>query len=318
MTSEPYNRSALSTLETPLSGVEGMSAMEALEAGGLAGWNLRKVPAVAVENGKRIPMPGRYAVLRDNPDKTVSCIGDVGCEFKIVQNEDNIDMLDTLREEAGATFVGVGQLNKGALNFVDMRLPGRLLVGGSDPVDLHLVALNSHDGSSSYTLMALPMRFFCANQLNAAIGGQKGLYRIRHTSGAHDNIKKQAKRALEESFAYLDAFQEEADRLINTRLTTAQFERIVLREFGAEDNSSQARATRADRKVQDLMSLFAEAGTQQGIRETAWAGFNALAEWFDHLSPTRGTDRINARAQKALLDTEFKTHALKLVTAGAK
>ena len=44
-----------------------MTAEEAMRLGMLGGWNLRKAPLWAEAANRLIPIPGRYAVLRDNP-----------------------------------------------------------------------------------------------------------------------------------------------------------------------------------------------------------------------------------------------------------
>ena len=42
---------------------------------------------------------------------------------------------------------------------------------------------------------------------------------------------------------------------------------------------------------------------------------NAITEWADHQAPTRGTDRDNSRAAKALFNPGFKNDALRLMMA---
>lgn len=103
--------------------------------------------------------------------------------------------------------------------------------------------------------------------------------------------------------------------MIQTTMTQAKFEAIIEAEFGAPEDASKAAVTRADKRIAELSELFADAHTQEGIRETAWAGFNALTEWADHFSPTRGTERDEARAVKAILDPSFKVRARELMMA---
>lgn len=294
------------------------TAEEAMEHGNLGGWNVRTVPAFCNVDGKTLPMVGRNAVVRDNPVKKgqVDFLGDVGDSYKIIQNEDHAGFLNTLVDESGAHFETAGALYGGRQVFITMRLPGHINIGGVDPVENYIAAVNSHDGSMSFTLMVTPIRVVCANTLNLAFHQKSNVFRIRHTSGVQ-NYLGQAREALEFSFNYLDGFQEEAERLINTTLTQSQFEEIIEREFGAGEDASQAAQTRADKRIEEMTELFAEAQTQDGIRDTAWAGLNALTEWADHYSPTRGDDRDTARAVKAIVDPEFKNRALRLMLAQA-
>jgi phage/plasmid-like protein (TIGR03299 family) len=293
------------------------SAEEAINLGQLAGWNVRKGPAWTVDpqTGETIEMVGRNSVIRTNPASgRAEYLGDVGNSHHIIQNEEHIEFLNTLVDESGAHFELAGSMDGGRRVFVSMKLPGHMNVGGVDPVHNSLVALNSHDGSMAFTLMVAPVRYACSNVLNSTFKNRSHIHRIRHTSGAMKMVA-QAREALDLSFKYLDAFQAEAEMMINQSLSQAKFEEIINREFGPTDDSSAAAATRAERKVEQISELFADASTQAGIRNTVWAGYNALTEWNDHFAPTRGDDRETSRAQKAILDPAFKNRARDMMMA---
>lgn len=300
--------------------VEGtFTAEEAMTKGKLGGWNVRKAPAWTVdpETGATVPMAGRSAVLRTNPETgEAEFLGDVGNTYNIVQNEAHADLLNTLVDESGANFELAGYTEGGKKTFLSMRLPGHINIGGVDPIENSLLAINSHDGSTAFTLAILPVRYACSNVLNCMFQrGQSNLIRVRHTSGAQTNLVSRAREALDITFKYLDGFQEQAERLIEKTMTQARFESILAKEFFPGEDASQAAFTRSTAKVEDMVRLFAEAGTQDGIRDTAWAGFNAMTEWNDHFSPTRGNDRDVSRAQKAIFDPAFKNRAFELMAS---
>lgn len=311
--------SAIETLGTRLENTS--TAEEAMKQGLLGGWNVRKWPAVATDpdTGRKIPKPGMYDLVRDNPFKKgqvdVLSRYSVGEGYAIVQNEDHAEFLNVLVDESGANFELAGAADDGRKVFISMRLPGHIMIGGVDQVDISLLAINAHDGSMSFTLAPMPVRFACGNVLNCVHGGRSGLIRVRHTSGAKKNMVAQAREALDLSFQYLDDAKDDFEKLIQTAMTQARFEAIIEKEFGVGEDASKAATTRADKKIEEITSLFADAQTQANIRDTAWAGYNALTEWADHFSPTRGSDREASRAQKAILDPSFKTRALQLMLA---
>lgn len=295
---------------------ETFTAEDAMEKGLLGGWNVRKGPAFTTdpETGLTLPMDGRNSVIRTNPaNGKPEVLGDVGGSYHIVQNEEHAALLNALVDESGANFEMAGSIDDGRKVFLSMKLPGHINIGGVDPIENSLLAINSHDGSMAFTLAVLPVRYACANVLNVNFSGLSNMIRVRHTSGAQTNLVAKAREALDITFKYLDGFQEQAERLINTTLTQSQFEEIIEREFGPGEDAAPAAITRSERKVAEMTELFAEAQTQEGVRDTAWAGFNALTEWNDHFSPTRGDDRENARAQKAILNPNFKNRALDLM-----
>lgn len=295
------------------------TAEQAMEYAHLGGWNVRKAPAFTVDplTGEMLEMPGRFGIVRDNPEskKAEWLGGDVGSMYHVIQNEEHAEFLNTIVDEGGAHFETAGSINGGRQVFLTMKLPGHMQIGGVDPVDMYLAAMNSHDGSTPFTIMVTPVRVVCQNTLNVALGSNKAKVSFRHTRGAGAMIRQQAREALGLTFKYLDAFQEQAEQLINTTMTQIQFEELMLKAFGPGEDAAPSAVTRAHNKIDEITSLFAEAQTQEGVRDTAWAGFNALTEWYDHFAPTRGEARDTARAINAVLYPEFKEQALKLITA---
>lgn len=298
--------------------VEGtFTAEEAMDKGRLGNWNIRKTPSFAFVDGKKISRPGMFDVIRDNPETgqpQVMGKYPVSESYSIIQNEDHAAFLNTLVEESGANFELAGSIKNGEVVFLSMKMPGHIQIGGVDPIDLSLLAINGHGGSMSFTIAALPVRYACSNVLNSIHRGMPGLVRIRHTSGAQKQMVAQARETLDLSFKYIDKFQADAEKMINTTMTAMKFEAILAQEFFPGEDASQAAFTRSTKKVEDMVELFGSK-TQENIPDTVWAGYNAMTEWADHFSPARGTDQDLSRAQRAILDPSFKTRALELMLA---
>lgn len=293
---------------------DAFDAESALHYGHLKDWNLRKSELTS----EGIAIPEQYAVLRDNPvTGRVDSLGVVGERYHILQNEELVGLLDTLVDESGAHFETAGAIDGGRKVFVTMKMPGHIKVGGVDRIDNYIAAVTSHDGSTATSIMVTPIRIVCQNTLNMAFSNASNVYRVRHLKGAQAKLVEQARKSLEFTFDYLDGFQDEAYRMINTELTDAAFYDIVKGAFGSTEDMPQITATRRDNQVTDMMHLFTTAGTQADVRNTVWGGLNALTEWADHFSPVRagggGADAIT-RARKAVLDPAFKNQARELFT----
>ena len=293
------------------------TAEEAMTQGLLGGWDVRKVPMQAIaEDGLLVGVPNFQSVIRTNPVTfDPESLGVVSPRYTVIQNEAHAEFLNTLVDESGAHFETAGALYGGRQVFMSMKLQGGIRVGGVDLVENYLTAINSHDGSMAFTLMVTPVRVVCANTLAVALGNHRHIYRIRHTTNALARVQ-QAREALEVSWDYLDEFQSAANQLIDTTMTHARFMDIVTEEFGAPDDAHQAVATRRENKINELEELFVEASTQEGVRDTAWAGFNAITEWLDHYSPRQGKDKDASRALAAVMEHSDKTRALELMLAG--
>jgi phage/plasmid-related protein TIGR03299 len=299
------------------------TAEEAMEHGLLGGWNLRKQALFTQsEDGKKIVIPRQYAVVRNNPviKKQVDVMGVVGEKYAIMQNESLAHLLNTLVDESGAHFETAGAIDGGRKVFITMKLPGNIKIGGKDRVDNYIAVMTSHDGSTSTVFMVTPVRVVCENTLNLAFNNSSNLFRVRHTIGADKIMIQQAREALDFTFDYLGGFQEQAEQLINTTLTQGQFEEIIARNFGAPEDAPNSTITRTENKLDQMAQLFSDANTQEGVRNTAWAGLNALTEWYDHYSPVRGASANTGteeelRSRKALLDPAFKDDALRMMLA---
>lgn len=296
------------------------TADEAMRHGLLGGWNVRKTPIyTTLETGETLALPDRVAVVRDNPvTSQPEVLGNVGAGYHVIQNEEHAGLLDALIDESGAHFETAGAIRGGRQVFITMKMPGHISVGGVDQVDTYIAALNSHDGSTSFMLLTTPVRIVCQNTLNVALRQATNTYRVRHSSGASKALHNEARKALDLTFNYLDGFQQQAERLINTTMTQVAFEQMIQREFGAPEGAAPSTITRAENRMDEMSRLFSEAYTQEGIRDTAWAGFNALTEWSDHYVPVRSDDQGQARAVKAVMDPGFKDRALKMVLAATR
>ena len=102
--------------------------------------------------------------------------------------------------------------------------------------------------------------------------------------------------------------------MINATLTETRFEEIMSAEFASVSGVPHAVA-RAQNKVDDLVSLFADAQTHEAVRGTVWAGYNALVEWADHYQEARGPVENRARAAVLGSGVAFKDRARKLMLA---
>lgn len=118
-----------------------------------------------------------------------------------------------------------------------MQMPDSLLAGGTDQVDLNIAALNSHDGSSAFRILITPVRVVCANTQAAALADHHATFSIRHTRNAKAAVQA-ARDALGLTFSYCEAFEAEAERLVQTALSDAEFDALTRRAFATAGRTS--------------------------------------------------------------------------------
>ncbi len=297
-------------------------AGQAMSYARLGGWNVRTMalqtaPALSADGVfGALPVPDQFATVRTNPvSGSVDVLGVVGRGYTVIQNEEHADLLNRVADEGGACFETAGSLRGGRSVFLSMKLPRTMNVGGIDPVDLYLIALNSHDGTSAFRLLVSPVRVVCANTQALALRRAQSSFSIRHTSGARGNIA-QAREALGLTFKYAEVFEREAEQMIAQSLTDAQFAQIIGKLWTTESESKRSATITANR-TDVLTGLFADAPTNANIRGTRWAGYQAVTEYLDHFAPVAGgTD--TARAERVATGgtvTTVKARAFEMLAA---
>lgn len=289
----------------------------------LGGWNVRKETLQTVVVGAQgvdtLDVPGKFATVRTSPHSgRPEVLGVVGDQYVPIQNEDHTDLLDALVDESGAHFETAGSLKGGRQVFVTMKLPTSMQIGGIDPVDTYLAAMNSHDGSSAFRLIVSPVRVVCANTQAAAIRRARASFSIHHTIGAKGQIQV-AREALGLTFRYVEAFQSEADRLIDQTMTDAQFAAMVGELWPVDTTATDRSKNAAAQRSATLTALFTESPTNTAIRGTRWAGYQAVTEYLHHVAPVKGADDASAaRAARVLAGgttTDLKVRAFDLLAA---
>ena len=276
---------------------ECLTAAEVMQVAFLGGWDVRKEGLRAAESGAVVP--NRYATTRLHPvSGKREVLGTVGASYQIVQNEQACELLDMIVDETGAHYETAGSLRGGREVFVTMKMPDSLRIAGVDQVDLYLAMCTSHDASRLGRVLVSPTRVVCANTMRAAFANNVGEYTFRHSG---DILGKLAdvRDALGLVPVYLDQFQEAAEKMIDEQLEWDQLKAIAdeLWPLG-EDDGEPAFLKRMARE-RDLKYLFHDAPTQENIRGTSLAGYNALVEWVDHYQPSRSEHH---RAHKVLTD----------------
>jgi phage/plasmid-like protein (TIGR03299 family) len=301
------------------------TAEEAMRVGHLGGWNVRKTPVYTADINPdgvtALEVPGHFATVRTNPfTGATEPLGVVGETYRPIQNEEHCEVLNQLVDDSGAIFDTAGSLRGGRQVFVSLKLPHSMRIGGSDQVDVNIVALNSHDGTSAFRLLVTPVRVVCANTQAAALANHSASISIRHTASAKARVAA-ARDALGLTSAYVHEFETHAERMIQQDMTDAEFAALTANLFPAPDRDASPRTVTAHQeRERTLTALWADASTQANIRGTRWAGYQAITEYVDHYAPVRTrADKATARAARLLTTTEparLKARAWQLATAG--
>jgi phage/plasmid-like protein (TIGR03299 family) len=316
--------------------VEATSAASAATQAGL-NWTVRtgelqavSTPLTIDEHGVTpatyIDVPKKQAIIREDNN---SVIGIVGSKYKMVQNMEVFNALDTLIDAGDARYAAAGEYNGGASIWMVLELPQGINVA-NDPHAAFLLVKTSHDGSSSVVIKPIIERLFCANQVNGLISNRNGnrnrkyneyTYRMSHTTNQELSIAD-IRNITNLTYTAIADYQLVANNLLSKTMTREQtlnfFKQVWALPSTVEDTPYDL-LTRGERKQQTIAkdarakawAIYSESETQENIRGTAFGAWHAVVEFADHYA-SGGAERLAAATLSGRND-RVKTKALSLL-----
>jgi phage/plasmid-like protein (TIGR03299 family) len=266
---------------------EEVSTAEMLKKAKLNSWNVR-LENVEIPSG--MDSDKNYSfVVRDNPftKGNQDILGVVGERYVPLQNEELFDFADNLLDNGGR-WETAGSIKGGRIVFGSLALERETVIdpnGVGDKVNTYLLVNTSHDGSISIQASITPVRVVCANTLNLALGNRgrggsvKQSFKIRHTQTASGKVQV-AREALGLANAYIDEFSVMANKMIETEVSKAKFDEIVLALYPKPKDEAKNAVARWSNKI-DLINDIYVGDYNNTITGTAWGVANALTERLD-------------------------------------
>ena len=316
--------------ETPWHGLghrvdQALTSEEALKTAEL-GWSVKKFPLQVVLPDPKVNGAKQFEDVTDKQaiyrTDTMEYLGVVGSGFHPIQNCDAFKILDDLVGSQEAMFHTAGSLGGGVRVWALVKLPEQLVVVGDDVVDQYLLLANGHDGSLALTMRFTPIRVVCENTLMASMGAgyvngkfrQKkvpdGMY-VRHTANADVRVEE-ARRVLGIAVKYFEVAGERYRAMSARQVTSTMLDQYFKRVFplSVPEHPTMDQVSAAVKKQKELHEtlafLFQEGRGNQlkGVSGTAWAAFNAVTEWVDHVYPvTKGGQLKKNGLETALFGT---------------
>jgi phage/plasmid-like protein (TIGR03299 family) len=290
-----------------------MTAQEALKIGGLDfNVSISPDPVSTVVDGKTLTVQNKFITYADT-GKELRALGVVGNRYTPIQNSEAFDLLNNIVDESGANYDSAGMT--GSKCWIMMKMPGTIKVGNNtDAIDTYLRCSNSHDGSSSFRIETTFLRLICTNGLTGMVSGSS--ITLRHTQSATLKVQE-AREALQIVFQQQESFELEVQRLLNTKMTDGDYKKFVeVLVPEAKDETSTRKQNSVERVRGELFGLW-RADTQAIVKNTAWAAYNAVAEYVDWYKPVRGSgeDKDVVRAERRLSgNSSLKNRAYELLS----
>lgn len=203
-----------------------------------------------------------------------------------------VDFADAVIDTAEPTVATSGVLRAGRSVFMCFKLPQEVMIGDQDASELWMTILTSFDSTAPTTLVVGPVRTVCQNTWNYNLRNATAKYTVKRTANAKLNVQ-QARDALKIAYKYAGEIEAIGNHLVSQKMTTGQFEDLMVKLWGPEDGAHKSAVTKWESKLAKLSDLFAVAPTQEPIRGTAWAGVQAVTEYLDW--ETKVDEKVAAR-----------------------
>jgi hypothetical protein len=166
---------------------------------------------------------------------------------------------------------------------------------GNDPVNSHLVLVNSFDGSTSVLTMGTTFRLSCANQLSMAFRAAKksnSWFKIRHNGDFNQKIldlKDHLEGIRIQQSQWRTAVAPLVSSDVNKDWMTDLWKKAAPMALALTGDlkKSENEAAKIASYIQYCNSVF-EKETDAGIRPSKWVAANAVTNYIQHNLATRG------------------------------
>jgi phage/plasmid-like protein (TIGR03299 family) len=300
--------------ETPWHGlgtkVESLRSVNAALEAAQLNWNVALEPMYRKVGDKFQVSNLRRTVVRDFDNAE---LGTAGMDYHTVQNSEAFEILQPACEEFGVTIESAGAIKGGSRVWMLAKMPDVTIepVPG-DSVRGYFLVMSGHDGTLSHHSMPTPIRVVCKNTLQAATGLGEGkrvkgaMFTIRHSKSAADRLSMAkdmvtgmvgALQKTGETFADMARLKMSADDVIN----------YIEAVFPNPDAKKEVSTILANRRKTVARLVFTGAGSEMARSMTngepnAWAVYNAVTEYFDHVRPAEtGSSSARANANESAI-----------------
>ena len=244
-------------------------------------------------------------------------LGIVKSKYEVIQNTEAFQFFDDAIGKDKAVWQTAGMFGVGQKIFVTAKIPDVIRVG-KDEIENYLVFSNSHDGSSSITILFTPIRVVCTNMLNSALKGSDSYIRIRHTESAKEKLDlgsqilriaaEHAKSAsdLYNSLVTIKMSDEEVMKyIVNLNLNDKEKDllnsysdvKVAIKKLYNRDYMTMEHLELSTRKVNTIINMFEyyiDGVGQKEIAGTGWGAYNAVTGFYSNVANLSGEKRADS------------------------
>jgi phage/plasmid-like protein (TIGR03299 family) len=265
-----------------------ISTEEMLIAAGL-NWRVEKQPLKIVIDDQIVPVPGRYALVRDTDKKVMTITGN---EWHPMQNAETLGFMRDYVEAGGASLETAGSLHGGKVIWALARLNHSFQVTPGDKVNGYLLLTTSHEVGRANIVRTTTVRVVCANTMAIAERHGKKNYRQDHRSIF--NVEA-AKEAVGKAHEDLLAAENRAKTLSALKLSLEDAVKLVIVPSLGLDISELSDQQIMDPGIQtkSLRQIIESINSAPGaVAGNGWGVLNGVTHYADHVAGNKAESRM--------------------------
>lgn len=295
---------------------DGIDSQTMLERAGL-NWTVEQHDIQVINGGPRI---GTH--VANTRSDTGAVVGVVGRGYTPLDNADGFAFADEIVQSGSGGWMTARELNGGSTVVALMRLNRDIKIGGLESESiLPLMGFrNGHDGGTAVSMRMMPLRLACLNGMLIPVKGSTREWKARHTRSVKLRVQE-ARAALNVAWSYYDELEQIGNQLVGQPMTDRAFTRFLDRLIPlpvTDDETKGGRAaTNRENAVQAITGYW-NGENLANVHGTAYAAFQAVAEYADWDRPVRTTDRSTAEENRFVRVggiSQIKDRALEILTS---
>jgi len=260
---------------------------------------------------------GQVANIRSDDH---SILGIVSEKYKVVNNYEAFDFVDSLHMDGIIKYESAGSLKGGKFVWMLAKMPQEFEVVAGDKLEQYILFTTAHDGSRAVRVLPTSVRVVCWNTLSLATAKESKGLSIRHKGNIFDKLDD-ARKCIMTAQNKFDDFHKRAKKLTEVQFDIEQLEALTKILIPKEKGKNDTRRAKARASI--MKGFTDDPQNIDGVRGTAWAAFNAITQHIDHESSYKGKNteaKSEARMDSVLIgaNARFKTEALKVVSKTAE
>ena len=218
---------------------------------------------------------------------TAEPLGVVSNDYNILQPEEAEELVNLVTDKPVETlWSGKKMIYTAEISQFDL---------GNDPVNSHLVLVNSFDGKSSITAMGTTFRIFCANQLSLAFNTAKRNQSFSKVNHNGDFVSKihNLRMCLKEIRVQEKDWQTTIQPLVNSQVTESWMNYLwkkaapIVLNLSPDLNKENQNIAKIGGYLEFCKDVF-EAEVDKGCRPSKWLAANAVTNYIQHNLSKKG------------------------------